>query len=198
MKTRVHGPFKFMIDRPKGYVKSWPRPDGSKKTFVYPCDYGYFPGVNGEDGEGLDAFVGSGTHYECFQKLKKNDDGQDVLDETKFLIGVSDEERRKIYELYGSEVWNRRVFRGSQDVLRHLEEFHPVKKPRYLAAPGAAKKAALRNCLEFYAGHHSQPIAEQIFGDEAISSTFNAADRDSKTTGREFGGATLFQGDVIP
>lgn len=198
MKTRVHGPFQFKIDRPRGYVKSWPQPGGGKKTFVYPCDYGFFPGVKGEDGEGLDAFVGSGSHYECFQKLKKNEQGQDVLDETKFLIGVSDEERRRIYELYGSEVWNRRVFRGVEDVLRHLEEFHPVKKARYLVTKEGTKAAALRNCLEFYAGHHSQPVAEQIFGDDSISRTFQAADRDSKTTGTEAGGATLFQGDVRP
>jgi hypothetical protein len=123
----------FKIDRPKGYVKTWDQPDGSKKTFVYPVDYGYFPGIKGEDGEGLDAFVGDDPngHLEVFQKLKPNDDGRMVLDETKFLVGVNDRQREEIYRLYGNQVWARRVFHDVNDLRDALEKFKPSKKARY-------------------------------------------------------------------
>lgn len=126
---------KFLIDRPKGYVKKWPLPDGREKVFVYPCDYGYFPGLTGEDGEGLDAFVGDDPkgHLEAFQKLKPSPDGP-VLDETKFLIGVTDREREIIYQLYGEEIWARRVFHDVKELLSVVAKFRPSKKARYKTA----------------------------------------------------------------
>ncbi len=121
MKTKKLGPFSFKIDRPSGFVKKWPQPDGSTKSFTYPCDYGYWPKIKGEDGEGLDAFVGDDEkgHLESFQKL--NPDGS--LDETKFLLGVSDAEREKIYKLYGTEVHARRVYETFDDVQKALDTF---------------------------------------------------------------------------
>lgn len=115
------GPFSFVIDRPKGYVKEWPQPDGGVKRFVYPCDYGYWPKIKGEDGEGLDAFVGDDPkgHKESFQKL--NPDG--TPDETKFLLGVSDKERELIYGLYKNEVNARRVYEDWDDVKEALNAY---------------------------------------------------------------------------
>lgn len=115
------GPFTFVIDRPKGTVKEWPQPDGTVKRFVYPCDYGYWPKIKGEDGEGLDAFVGDVTdgHKESFQKL--NPDG--TLDETKFLLGVTDKQREVIYGLYKSEVHARRVYEDWDEVETALHSF---------------------------------------------------------------------------
>lgn len=120
MKKRL-GPFDFTIDRPKGTVKEWPQPDGSTKRFTYPCDYGYWPKIKGEDGEGLDAFVGNdpGGHKESFQKLKP--DG--TPDETKFLLGVTDKEREVIYGLYMREVHARRVYEDWDEVQTALEAF---------------------------------------------------------------------------
>ena len=124
---------RFLIDRPKGYVKVWPRPDGGEKRFQYPCDYGYFQGLKGEDDEGLDAFVGDKPqgHFEVFQKLKPGTHGGMVLDETKFLVGVSDAEREIIYRLYGDEIHSRRVFRDMAHLRGALEKFTPKKKDRY-------------------------------------------------------------------
>jgi len=124
----------FFIDRPKGTVKVWPRPDGGEKRFVYPCDYGYFPGLKGEDGEGLDAFVGDEPtgHYEAFQKLKPRTEGGMELDETKFLVGVTDAEREAIYRLYGEEIHARRVFRDMEHLREALEKFELKKKERYV------------------------------------------------------------------
>lgn len=124
---------RFLIDRPKGFIKVWPRPEGGEKRFQYPCDYGYFPGLRGEDDEGLDAFVGDSPqgHFEAFQKLKPGAQGGMVLDETKFLVGVSDTEREIIYRLYGPEVHSRRVFRDMAHLREALEKFTPKKKGRY-------------------------------------------------------------------
>jgi inorganic pyrophosphatase len=111
------GPFTFVIDRPKGTVKEWP---GGKK-FTYPCDYGYWPKIKGEDGEGLDAFVGDDEagHLESFQKL--HPDG--TPDETKFLLGVDDKQRGTIYGLYKNEVNARRVYRDWEEVEGAIEKF---------------------------------------------------------------------------
>jgi len=149
LQTKKFGPFTFKIDRPAGYVKEWPRPDGSVKRFTYPVDYGYWPKIKGEDGEGLDAFVGDDEegHLESFQKL--NPDGS--LDETKFLLGVSDAEREKIYKLYGTEVHARRVYETFDDVQKALDTFktkmHGGKK---LADFHAVKMARVRPEVKQY------------------------------------------------
>jgi hypothetical protein len=124
----------FEIDRPKGYVKVWTQPDGSEKTFTYPCDYGFWPKLLGEDGEGLDAFVGDDPngHFESFQKLKPGPSGP-VLDETKFLVGVSPQDRETIYRLYGDEVHARQVYRDFEHLQDALEKFQPKKKERYMS-----------------------------------------------------------------
>lgn len=148
--TKKFGGISFLIDRPKGTVKTWPLPDGGEKRFVYPCDYGYFPGLKGEDGEGLDAFVGdSGAgHYEMFQKLKPRKDGGKELDETKFLVGVSDAEREAIYRLYGDEIHARRVFRDMAHLREALVKFEPKKKERYVKTAQATRfKRAARNLI---------------------------------------------------
>lgn len=134
LPRKTFGGTTFIIDRPKGTVKVWPQPDGGEKRFTYPCDYGYFPRLKGEDGEGLDAFVGDDPsgHYEVFQKLKPRDAGGMELDETKFLVGVSDAEREAIYRLYGDEIHARRVFRDMAHLRDALEKFEPKKKARYV------------------------------------------------------------------
>jgi len=107
LDTKRWGPFTFEIDRPKGYKKEWPQDDGSVKKYTYPVDYGYFVGHTGEDEEGLDAFVGEDPEgkIESFLKMKPSEDGETLVpDETKFLVGCSDEEREKILGLYEPEM----------------------------------------------------------------------------------------------
>jgi len=163
VKSKKFGPFTFKIDRPAGYVKEWPRPDGSVKRFTYPVDYGYWPKIKGEDGEGLDAFVGDDEkgHLESFQKL--NPDGS--LDETKFLLGVSDAEREKIYKLYGTEVHARRVYETFDDVQKALDTFKTKmhKSEKKLADFHAVKTAMQRRekkLADFHAVKHDSPPAD--------------------------------------
>lgn len=110
----------FAIDRPQGYIKSWPLPGGGTKRYQYPCDYGYFPKLIAADGEGLDAFVGNtqNGHFESFEKLKPEGKGY-VHDEFKFIVGVNDAELRHIYSLYGNRELNaRRVYPSFDALLR--------------------------------------------------------------------------------
>ena len=131
-RSKKFGGLTFRIDRPKGYVKEWPQA-GWTKRFTYPVDYGYLPRHTGEDGEGLDFFVGDdpGGHLESFQKLKRDEHGRRLLDETKFLVGVTDAERETIYRLYGDEVWHRKVYKDMAALVDDLPKFKAGKKPRY-------------------------------------------------------------------
>lgn len=133
LSTKTLGPFTFAIDRPKGTVKEWPQPTGGVKRFVYPVDYGFLRQHTGEDGEGLDFFVGDDPdgHLESFQKLKRGDDGRLRLDETKFLVGVNDRDRETIYELYRTEVWHRKVYGSWAALQRDLPKFQGKNKARY-------------------------------------------------------------------
>lgn len=121
-KTKTFLGHDFKIDRPKGFVKTW----DSGKSFTYPCDYGYFPKYKGEDGEGLDAFVGDDPEgaFESFLKLKPGDDGKYVPDETKFLLGVSAADKKKIYALYGDkEVSELKTYSGMEEAMEAAEKF---------------------------------------------------------------------------
>ena len=103
--TKQWGPFRFEVDRPKGFVKTWDQPDGSVKRYTYPVDYGYFVGHTGEDDEGLDAFVGDDPQgkIESFLKMMRDPSGSLVPDETKFLVGLTNSEREKVLALYNPE-----------------------------------------------------------------------------------------------
>lgn len=181
LRTKSFQGTRFFIDRPKGFVKVWPRHDGGEKRFQYPCDYGYFPGLTGEDGEGLDAFVGDdpGGHFEVFQKLKPGPYGGFVLDETKFLVGVTDEERECIYRLYGDEVHSRRAFRDMSHLREALEKFTPKKKGRYVMdsektafsfqAPWARARQAVSGVFS-----RSTPAAQVAHATQAARGAFPA------------------------
>lgn len=130
LKSKTLGDLTFKIDRPKGYEKTW----DSGRSWVYPVDYGYFPKHKGEDEEGLDAFVGDegedGIH-ESFLKLKKDDSGKMVPDETKFLLGITDHERDEIYAFYGDEVSARTAYEDLDGVKEAIKRFSGKKKTRY-------------------------------------------------------------------
>lgn len=152
LKTKKLGPFTFKIDRPKGYVKTWNKGQDNEKSYTYPCDYGFFPGIKGEDGEGLDAFVGNDPdgHMACFLKLKKDEQGNLVPDETKFVLGVTEAQAKKIYALYGEEITDHRVFNNYGEVYSAVHAFKPKKKARYSQDADEQQKAAMLDaCTQF-------------------------------------------------
>lgn len=129
--TKRWGPFTFEIDRPKGFVKTWDQPDGSVKKFKYPCDYGYFVDHTGEDDEGLDAFVGDDPagKIESFLKMRRDDQGNLVPDETKFMVGLSDPQREKVIGLYHpEEIVGLREYTDFYELIAALNAFRDRKK----------------------------------------------------------------------
>lgn len=131
MKTKRWGPFTFVIDRPKGFKKEWPQDDGSIKKYTYETDYGYFIGHTGEDDEGLDAFIGDDPEgkIESFLKMKPGEDGEALVpDETKFLIGLTSAERKKVMDLYEPEmVVGLREFEDVYELVAVLNAFRDRK-----------------------------------------------------------------------
>lgn len=92
-----------VIDRPKGFEKVFPTPDGPV-TRKYPVDYGYLLGLkNPEDGEEPDVFFGSGGPL--FGRFMKgqNLDGTWKPDETKWYHGCTAEELAAVKELFTSQ-----------------------------------------------------------------------------------------------
>lgn len=132
LATKKWGPFQFEIDRPKGFKKEWPQDDGSVKKYTYETDYGYFVGHTGEDDEGLDAFVGDDPEgaIESFLKLKPSEDGETLVpDETKFLVGLSDAERKKVLGLYKpEEIVGLREYEDVYELIAVLNAFRDRKK----------------------------------------------------------------------
>jgi len=112
--THKIGPLTIKIDRPKGTVKG---------SFTYPTDYGYLPGHVGEDGESLDVFLGSAGHggyHGSFMKLKKDK----TPDETKFLVGLSPGEKKKVFDFFTPE-WRQsdRTYGSLADVHKAVAGF---------------------------------------------------------------------------
>lgn len=193
MKTKTFQGITFKIDRPKDYVKVWKNPDGTSKVFVYPVDYGFFPSLKGEDGEGLDAFVGDDPegHFEAFQKLKKNDQGKLVLDETKFLVGVNDQQRETIYRLYGSEVWARRVFHDVKELKEVADKFKGTKKTRYSEKTASSPETNAR--LDSVGAYRFNHEAQGVDLLDRLAKIWNAHMRHPDTTGEESSQAIPFQ-----
>ena len=122
LESKNFGPFKFKIDRPKGFVKTWKQPDGSEKKYTYPVDYGYLIGHTGEDKEGLDFFVGDDPSAPIESYMKLFPDGSE--DETKFMIGLTSDERKKVMSLYKKgELIDHRKYKDVYELVTHLKTF---------------------------------------------------------------------------
>jgi hypothetical protein len=155
LQEKQLGPLVVKIDRPKGYVKKWPatpeQPNG--REWVYPIDYGYLPGILGQDGEGLDVFAGNepNGHMMSFLKTKKDEQGKVVPDETKFVLCVTDAQLRKILSFYGDEATEKEYYSSWPAVFKAIAKHKPKRKRRYQQAPmEQAKAAAFRVASRVY------------------------------------------------
>lgn len=87
----------IIIDRPKGTVH--PKyPD-----FFYEVDYGYLLNTKSMDGGGIDVWKGTNNNQKidaimCIIDLIKKDS------EIKILLGCTEEEKEKIYEMHNKSV----------------------------------------------------------------------------------------------
>ncbi len=158
--TKKFGPFTFKIDRPKGFVKNWKQPDGTTKTYTYPVDYGYLNNHIGEDGEGLDFFVGDEPSAPIESFMKLHPDGSE--DETKFMIGLTADERKKVLALYSKgELVDHRKYKDVYSLVDHLKTFKKKKTASTLrhtligAGIGAGANALL--------GDQNQSLGDRMF-----------------------------------
>lgn len=77
------------IDRPKGYVQKGKDKEGEPWERVYKVDYGFLPGTQGGDGDGLDVFLGPDEKADpAYLVYQKKDDGS--FDEFKLMLGFKD------------------------------------------------------------------------------------------------------------
>lgn len=78
-----------VIDRPKGTVQSGVDAKGKAWTRTYQTDYGFVPGTNGGDDEGLDVFVGKDADSpHAFWVSQRDALGN--FDEYKLFVGYAD------------------------------------------------------------------------------------------------------------
>ncbi|HLD81647.1 MAG TPA: hypothetical protein VJA22_00380 [Patescibacteria group bacterium] len=116
--------FKVVIENPKGSYKSFEienDPVWSSyplKGMTYPVDYGYIEGYTGEDGAGLDLFVGSG-HLAGYIRVWR----LDVPTETKFFANITDSELEEIKKCFGPVLREVKLL-NDMDFTKALEKFN--------------------------------------------------------------------------
>jgi hypothetical protein len=117
----------LVIDRPKGFVQEGTGPDGVPWRRVYLYDYGYVPGTEGGDGEGLDVYVGgpndpSGKAYWVAQRTF---DGG--FDEWKVFLGFPSAARARLaFRLHAPAELLGPVFEMPSGAMRSLLGVHPT------------------------------------------------------------------------
>ncbi len=116
--------FKIEIENPAGTYKSF-QTEGDPiwgsyplKGVTYPVDYGYVYGYRGEDGAGLDIFVGSGK-LNGFIKIWR----LDVPEETKFFKDLSEGELAKVLETFGPVLVSHQVISDPDNFIEQIERF---------------------------------------------------------------------------
>lgn len=85
-KSVEFGGLTVKIDRPKGFVMHGKDPKGADWTRTYKYDYGFIPGTEGGDGDGVDVFLGPiADDQEAYWARKIHEDG--TFDEYKVFLG---------------------------------------------------------------------------------------------------------------
>ena len=85
------------VDRPRGFVQEGQRPDGSMWQRIYQYDYGYLPGTEGGDGDGVDVYVGPDEQAEQAYWIEQTDFGDPpAFDEWKVFVGFPSPARAEL------------------------------------------------------------------------------------------------------
>lgn len=116
--------FKIEIENPAGSYKSFEvgeEKEGEKyplEGVTYPVDYGYIEGFQGEDGDPLDVFVGSGdlSGYIKVWRL-------DIPQETKFFKNLTPEELAKVLEVFKPVLLSHEIISEEDEFLVELAKF---------------------------------------------------------------------------
>jgi HK97 family phage prohead protease len=107
MRTRTaldvleHQGIAVHVDRPIGSHREGVGPDGQSYRVDQTCDYGYLPGVLGDDGEAYDAYVGPSAHAPKVHVIRQLKAGIGRYDEEKAMLGFdSAEEAEAVYRAH--------------------------------------------------------------------------------------------------
>lgn len=127
------------VDRPKGHVMTGTSPEGKEWRRVYHVDYGFIPGTQGGDGEGLDVFLGGDeASSESYWILQRKADG--TFDEYKVCLGFADGESAKaMYLVHVPKRFFGSMVSMSVEMMKALLGIEPVEE--------IAKAEALVKCL---------------------------------------------------
>lgn len=112
---------KITIENPKGSYKSFEiENDPVWKNYplagvTYPVDYGYLEGYKSEDDHDLDVFVGTGE-LNGYIKIWR----YDVPIESKFMVGVSQEEWNEIVTIYNPVIKEKKLFGTEEEFTKTL------------------------------------------------------------------------------
>ncbi len=115
---------KIVIENPKGSYKSFEiESDPVWKDYplagvTYPVDYGYIEGYKSEDDHDLDVFIGTGKMNGYFKVWR-----YDVPLETKFAIGVTENEWNEIVSIYNPVINEKKVFVSEDEFRKTLESY---------------------------------------------------------------------------
>jgi hypothetical protein len=96
-----------VIEQVKGSYKKFRDPDDPSTAeyplegVTYPTDYGYLMGHTGEDGDGLDVFLGNGQDGEEYGRFFVYRPDVDGEVETKFYLGLTPDERAAVFAAFG-------------------------------------------------------------------------------------------------
>ena len=91
----VHG-LPISIETPAGAHRSGKSADGKWKVKM-PCDYGYFKGTKGADGDHVDCFVGPHKKSANVYVINQIDHKTGKFDEHKVMLGFASEKQAKSY-----------------------------------------------------------------------------------------------------
>jgi hypothetical protein len=103
-ETRQLGPHTVVIDRPKGFAKTFRTLRGPEVS-IYPVDYGYVVGViNPDDGSEMDLFLGAG-HGTRYGRMMKGTtlEGDWRPDEHKWFARLTDAEFDEMMEFWNGQ-----------------------------------------------------------------------------------------------
>lgn len=88
---------------------------------TYPVDYGNIPGYTGEDGHELDLFVGKTVEGESGYIIV--DRGDNIPDEHKFYIGLTNEDVGKVLDELRPVLIEHKGFNNQDELLEMIDQF---------------------------------------------------------------------------
>ena len=91
------------------------------KGVTYPVDYGNIPGYTAQDGHELDLFVGNTPNGKCGYVIVQR--GEEIPDEHKFYIELSNDELSKILAELKPVLIENKNFETMDELLEMIEQF---------------------------------------------------------------------------